>query len=91
MDSKTLVNAVLIAVVGSSIAIQAQAAKPKPAMQKCYGIVKAKMNDCGTPQHACAAQAKQSGNSNEWIFLPQGTCTKIVGGSTTAETSTGQK
>jgi len=50
-------------------------------MEKCYGIAKAGMNDCGNAQHACAGQAKQAGMGNEWIYVPKGLCNKIVGGS----------
>jgi uncharacterized membrane protein len=48
--------------------------------EKCAGIVKAKMNDCGANGHACAGQAKVDNDPNEWIALPKGTCEKIVGG-----------
>ena len=51
-------------------------------MEKCYGVAKAKMNDCGTPKHSCAGQAKTDGDKTEWIYLPKGSCGKIVGGST---------
>lgn len=52
----------------------------KQEMEKCYGIVKAGMNDCGSGNHACAGQAKVDGDPEEWIYLPKGTCEKIVGG-----------
>jgi len=52
-------------------------------MEKCYGIVKAGMNDCGGPNHSCAAGAKKDGDPKEWLFVPTGTCNKIVGGSLT--------
>nr|CAA6818563.1 MAG: Unknown protein [uncultured Thiotrichaceae bacterium] len=56
------------------------AADEKIEMEKCAGIVKAKMNDCGANGHACAAMAKEDGDANEWIKVPVGTCDKIVGG-----------
>jgi uncharacterized membrane protein len=49
-------------------------------MEKCAGIVKAGMNDCGTKGHACAAQAKVDKDPSEWIKVPKGTCAKIAGG-----------
>jgi uncharacterized membrane protein len=49
-------------------------------MEKCQGIVKAGMNDCGTSKHACAGMAKVDGDPKEWIYVPTGTCGKIVGG-----------
>lgn len=53
------------------------------AMEKCYGVVKAKMNDCETARHSCAGQAKMDADGNEWLALPKGTCEKLAGGSTT--------
>jgi len=63
--------------------VDAEAAKSAP-MEKCYGIAKAGMNDCGTGTHSCAGVSKKDGNPKEWIFLPRGACDKIVGGSTSS-------
>jgi uncharacterized membrane protein len=52
----------------------------KMEMEKCSGIVKAGMNDCGANGHACAAQAKVDNDPNEWVYMPKGTCEKITGG-----------
>ena len=51
-------------------------------MEKCYGVVKKGQNDCGTSQHACAGQAVKDADKNEWLYLPKGTCDKLVGGDT---------
>lgn len=58
-------------------------AKSNCPVEKCYGIVKKAKNDCGTSKHACAAQAKQSGGKDEWMFVMKGNCDRIVGGSLT--------
>jgi len=52
----------------------------KDGYEKCQGIVKAGLNDCGANGHACAGYAKVDSDPNEWIYLPEGTCDKIVGG-----------
>lgn len=52
----------------------------KVEMEKCSGIVKAGMNDCGANGHACAGQAKEDNTAGEWIKMPKGTCEKITGG-----------
>ena len=52
----------------------------KPGMEKCTGIVKAGMNDCGTSKHACAGQSSADGDAEEWVYVPEGTCEKLVGG-----------
>lgn len=49
--------------------------------ERCYGIVRAGRNDCGTSRHACAGQARRDFDAEEWLMLPAGTCLKIAGGS----------
>ena len=48
--------------------------------EKCMGIAKAGLNDCGTSKHSCAGQATVDRDPEEWIYLPAGTCEKITGG-----------
>ncbi|MCR4301892.1 MAG: DUF2282 domain-containing protein [Sulfuricaulis sp.] len=57
----------------------ATALAAKPGMEKCAGVVKAGKNDCGTSVHACAGQATKDADASEWIYVPTGTCEKIVG------------
>ena len=52
----------------------------KPGFEKCQGVAKAGMNDCGTSKHGCAGQAAKDGDAEEWVYVPEGTCSKIVGG-----------
>ena len=56
-------------------------AADKVEMEKCYGVVKAGKNDCAGPAHACAGQAKVDAGGKEFVTLPKGTCTRLVGGS----------
>ena len=49
--------------------------------EKCYGIVKAGMNDCATSTSSCAGSAKKDAQPDAFIFMPKGLCSKIVGGS----------
>ncbi|MEA3278951.1 MAG: DUF2282 domain-containing protein [Pseudomonadota bacterium] len=64
---------ILVGAAGSAMAA-------KEGFEKCGGIVKAGMNDCGTSSHACGGQSTKSGAPDEWIYVPEGTCEKIVGG-----------
>lgn len=50
--------------------------------EKCAGIAKSGMNDCGSldGKHGCAGQAKKNSDPQEWVYVPKGTCAKIVGG-----------
>jgi len=52
-------------------------------MEKCYGVVKAGKNDCADSKqaHSCAGAAKKDGSKSEWIYLPAGTCDRLVNGS----------
>jgi len=60
-------------------AIPETALAGKPGMEKCAGIVKAGMNDCGTSQHDCGGLATEDNDPEEWIYVPEGTCEKIAG------------
>ena len=62
------------------VALSSSAIAGKPGMEKCMGIAKTGMNDCGTSKHACAGQAKTDGDAEEWVYVPTGVCEKIVGG-----------
>lgn len=54
-----------------------------PQMEKCYGIVKAGMNDCKTASQGCASSATKDSQPDAFIFLPKGLCSRIVGGNLT--------
>lgn len=51
----------------------------KEGFEKCKGIAKAGQNDCGANGHSCAGNAAQDADPNEWVYVPEGTCEKIVG------------
>jgi len=92
--SGKIIKATLAAILASGIATVSPAAladtskmqipaKAPKGLEKCYGITKAGMNDCGTAtNNGCAGSAKTDSDKSSWIFLPTGTCKKIVGGST---------
>lgn len=70
--------------IGAALAAtQAFAVPNQPeSWEKCAGIVKAGHNDCGAldGNHKCAGQAKVDNSDQDWVYVPQGTCTKITGG-----------
>jgi uncharacterized membrane protein len=55
--------------------------------ERCYGVVRAGRNDCGTAKHACAGQATRDRHPEEWLMLPAGTCLRIAGGQLKAGSS----
>ncbi len=76
LTKTAIASMIAMGVVGASSDVLAA----KPGFEKCQGIVKAGMNDCGTSSHSCAGQASKDGHPEEWIYVPEGTCKKIVGG-----------
>lgn len=77
-DNKLLMTATLAGILALAGAQSAGAAKP--GFEKCMGIAKAGMNDCGTSLHSCAGQATADNHAEEWVYVPDGTCNKIAGG-----------
>ena len=75
----TAISALFVLSAGATTA----AAADKP--EKCFGIVKAAKNDCQTANNACAGHAGTDKQRDAWIYVPKGTCEKIVGGSLTAK------
>ncbi len=58
----------------TTTAVQAQ------DMEKCYGVAKAGGNDCQTSNSSCAGTSTEDGQKDAWVFVPKGTCDKLVGG-----------
>ncbi len=86
MKSKTalITTAVTSLLAFGVLATQVQAADDA-GKEKCYGVAKAGKNDCAANGHACAGQSKSDANANEWIYVPTGTCDRLVGGSTASK------
>jgi uncharacterized membrane protein len=49
--------------------------------EKCYGVAEAGGNDCAAgPGTTCAGTSTMHAQGNAWLYLPAGTCEKLVGG-----------
>jgi uncharacterized membrane protein len=79
MKSAILAASALATVLSLAALPGAQAADN----EKCYGISKAGKNDCQTATSSCAGTATADAKGDAWIYVPAGTCEKIVGGSLT--------
>lgn len=80
-DKKNIVGAALTGAMALGlVAMSSVAVAGKPGMEKCMGVAAAGKNDCGTSQHACGGMAKTDGMAEEWVYVPEGTCSKLVGG-----------
>ena len=69
-----------------SLALEASAqGRPAPVPtfehEKCYGIAKAGKNDCQTANSSCAGTSRRNNQGDAWVYLPKGSCDKVVGGS----------
>jgi uncharacterized membrane protein len=87
-NRRIIVSSAVAAVValGTVGGVGAQPApKPDFKFEKCYGVAKAGKNDCQTSNTACAGTSKVDGRKDAWIYVPHGTCAKIVGGSLTPQ------
>lgn len=62
--------------IGAAVSMPAHAADG----EKCAGIAKAGKNDCAFGKNSCAGSATKDGEKESWIYVPKGTCEKIVGG-----------
>ncbi len=70
----------------SFLSAQKPATMPSFKAEKCYGIAKAGANDCAsTGNNSCGGSSKRAGDAKAWIFVPEGYCERIVGGSKTAK------
>ncbi|PDS61979.1 signal peptidase [Rhizobium anhuiense] len=71
-----------VAAMTTSGAFAGPAAKPDFSFEKCFGVVKAGLNDCQTATHSCAGTSTADNQGDSWIYVPAGTCGKIAGSST---------
>ena len=68
----------VLALAGTALASTAFAAED--GKEQCAGIVKAGKNDCATATNACHGHVTSDANAMAWIYVPKGTCDRIVGG-----------
>ena len=79
--SKSFHTVTALAIFVAGAAMMAPEVQAKEGFEKCAGIAKAGQNDCAAKGHSCAGKAKKDGDPKEWLYVPTGTCDKIVGGS----------
>lgn len=85
--NKIILSALSTSLLAATVATASTPATTEQPMEKCYGIVKAGMNDCQTAKQSCASSATQDRQPDAFLFLPKGLCQKIVGGELTAKPS----
>lgn len=86
MKSDVIVRSAIASLLALGVS-SAPAFAAKGDNEKCAGIVKAGKNDCGTSYSSCAGSAKKDNDKEAWVYLPKGTCEKIVGATVTTSES----
>jgi uncharacterized membrane protein len=82
--TRVLVTSAFVAALSMPLLGSAQsgpAPVPKFEHEKCYGVTKAGKNDCQTANSSCAGTSKASKQGDAWVYVPKGTCEKLVDGS----------
>lgn len=90
MSKNDRMTALAIAAVTSLVAgaatAQVHPETPTYEHEKCYGVAKAGMNDCGWAKNSCGKTTTTDSDPDAWIYVPKGTCLKLTGGSLAAAT-----
>lgn len=82
---KSAMTAFLVLAATPSIGATTSSDSAAPSTEKCYGVVRAGLNDCATATSSCAGSSTKDAQPDAFIFVPQGLCEKLVGGSLTAD------
>jgi uncharacterized membrane protein len=81
MSNKSLAKTAMAGVIAAGLVAASGQALAAKKFEKCYAIAKAGKNDCQTSNTACAGTSTTDQQADAWIYVPKGTCAKIVGGS----------
>lgn len=85
MNRSLIASALAAAIVLPSIGFAQAGPAPAPTFtaEKCYGIAKAGANDCASSgSNSCAGTSRADADPAAWVYVPEGYCERIVGGST---------
>ena len=88
MQTRFVIATAFAAAIAAPAFLSAQKPAEMPSFkaEKCYGIAKAGANDCAsTGNNSCGGSSKRASDTKAWIFVPEGYCERIVGGSKTAK------
>jgi uncharacterized membrane protein len=65
--------------LGAASFVAAAMAEDHATEEQCAGVIKAGKNDCATANNACHGHVQKDADPMAWIYLPKGTCERIVG------------
>jgi uncharacterized membrane protein len=75
-----LISSAITTLLSNAATGQVHPEKPTYKYEKCYGVARAGQNDCFFAANSCAGTAAQDNLPGAWVYVPQGTCKKITGG-----------
>ena len=75
-----LISSAMTTLLSNAAMGQVHPEKPTYKYEKCYGVARAGHNDCFFAGNSCAGTAAQDNLPGAWVYIPQGTCKKITGG-----------
>jgi uncharacterized membrane protein len=84
MNKRAIIASAFAATLAIPAILSAQQPAEMPSFkaEKCYGIAKAGKNDCASQgANSCAGTSKVNADPKAWMFVPAGTCERIVNGS----------
>ena len=80
IGSAALITSAIATLLANGAVAQVHPEKPTYKYEKCYGVARTGLNDCFFAGNSCAGTAAQDNLPGAWIYVPQGTCKKITGG-----------
>lgn len=80
MRSHSILALAIGALVSATATAQVHPEKPTWVYEKCYGVAAAGHNDCFFASNSCAGTVATDREPGAWIYVPKGTCERIVGG-----------
>lgn len=75
-----LITSAIAVLLSNSTQAQVHPEKPTYKYEKCYGVARAGQNDCFFAANSCAGTSTNDDDPRAWVYVPQGTCKKISGG-----------
>jgi uncharacterized membrane protein len=79
-DRNNLLRTAMASVIAlGTLSVAAPTFAADKNMEQCAGVVKAGKNDCATSSNACHSHVESDSNPEAWIYVPKGTCERIVG------------
>lgn len=79
MSNSNLLRAAMTSLLALGATTAVTAARADHHQEQCAGVIKAGKNDCATSTNACHSHVTTDNNPEAWIYVPTGTCEKIVG------------